>query len=51
MGSIINDGTDAEKAASAWVKAHPDMLDAWLDGVTSADGKPAMAAVKSGLGI
>ncbi len=51
MGSIINDGTDAEKAASAWVKAHPDMLDAWLDGVTSADGMPAMAAVKSGLGI
>ena len=51
MGAILNDGEDPEKAAAAWLKAHPDTLTGWLDGVTTFDGKPGLAAVKAGLGL
>lgn len=51
MGAILNDGEDPEKAAAAWLKAHPDTLTGWLDGVTTIDGKPGLAAVKAGLGL
>ena len=40
-----------DKAAAAWLKAHPDVLDAWLAGVTTKDGGDAMAAVKGALGL
>lgn len=32
-----------------WLKGHPQVLEAWLDGVTTTDGKPAMDAVKAAL--
>lgn len=51
MGAILNDGEDPEKAAAAWLKAHPDTLTGWLDGVTTFDGQPGLAAVKAGLGL
>jgi len=51
MGAILNDGTDPEEAASAWLKANPDAVTPWLDGVTTQDGGDAMAAVKSALGL
>jgi len=51
MGAILNDGTDPEEAASAWLKANPGVLDGWLDGVTTQGGGDAMAAVKSELGL
>jgi glycine betaine/proline transport system substrate-binding protein len=51
MGAILNDGTDPEEAASAWLKANPGVLDGWLDGVTTQDSGDAMAAVKSALGL
>ena len=51
MGAILNDGTDPDKAAAAWLKANPDALGPWLDGVTTMDGGDAMAAVKSALGL
>lgn len=51
MGAILNDGTDPEEAASAWLKANPDAITPWLDGVTTQDGGDARAAVKSALGI
>ncbi|GAW33317.1 glycine betaine/carnitine transport binding protein GbuC precursor [Roseovarius sp. A-2] len=51
MGAILNDGTDPEEAASAWLKANPDAVTPWLDGVTAQDGGDAMAAVKAGLGL
>ena len=51
MGAILNDGTDPEEAASAWLKANPDAITPWLDGVTTQDGGDAMAAVKSALGL
>ncbi|MFB4394780.1 MULTISPECIES: choline ABC transporter substrate-binding protein [unclassified Pseudomonas] len=32
-------------AARAWLKAHPEHVQAWLDGVTTFDGKPATPAL------
>ncbi len=49
MGAILNDGQRAEVAAEAWLQENPDVLDAWLDGVTTKDGGDAMAAVKGAL--
>ncbi|MEQ8901347.1 MAG: choline ABC transporter substrate-binding protein [Roseovarius sp.] len=49
MGAILNDGTDPEEAASAWLKTNPDAITPWLDGVTTQDGGDAMAAVKTAL--
>ncbi len=49
MGAILNDGEDAQDAASAWLKANPDAYMGWLDGVTTMDGGDAVAAVKAAL--
>jgi len=51
MGSILDDGEDPEAAATAWLKANPDALGPWLEGVTTFDGKDGLAAVKSALGV
>ncbi len=47
MGAILDDGEDAEEAAAAWIKENPEVLDTWLDGVTTVDGGDAMEAVAS----
>jgi glycine betaine/proline transport system substrate-binding protein len=47
MGAILNDGTDPNDAATAWLAANQDVLDGWLAGVTTKDGGDAMAAVKA----
>ena len=47
MGAILNDGEDPEDAATAWMKAHPDAVMAWLGGVTTQDGGDAVAAVNA----
>ncbi|MEL6267029.1 MAG: choline ABC transporter substrate-binding protein [Pseudomonadota bacterium] len=49
MGAILNDGEDPDDAAEAWLKANPDVLDAWLAGVTTTDGGDAKAAVLADL--
>ncbi len=51
MGAILNDGTDPDKAASAWLKKNAGILDGWLTGVTTIDGKDGLAAVKAHLGL
>ena len=51
MGAILNDGTDANEAAAAWLKAHPEVLAGWLAGVKTKDGDDAMAAVNAALGL
>ena len=51
MGKILFDKEDANKAAGAWLKANPAVLDKWLDGVTTLDGKPGLPAVKASLGL
>jgi glycine betaine/proline transport system substrate-binding protein len=49
MGAILNDGTDPQAAAKAWLAANPAVLTPWLDGVTTKDGGDAMAAVETAL--
>jgi glycine betaine/proline transport system substrate-binding protein len=51
MGAILNDGTDPEKAATAWLKSNPATLAPWLTGVTTKDGGDAMTAVNATLGM
>lgn len=51
MGMILDDGEDPRKAAQKWLRAHPAMLDRWLDGVRTIDGKPGLPAVKAALGL
>lgn len=51
MGDILDNGAEAKDAAKAWLKAHPDTLTPWLDGVTTRDGKDGLAAVKASLGL
>nr|WP_310011022.1 choline ABC transporter substrate-binding protein [Brucella pseudogrignonensis] len=51
MGKILDDGEEPAKAATAWLKANPAVLDKWLDGVTTFDGKEGLPAVKAELGL
>ncbi len=51
MGAILNDGEDPEDAASAWLAANADILEGWLNGVTTRDGGDGLAAVRSSLGL
>jgi glycine betaine/proline transport system substrate-binding protein len=47
MGKILFDKEEAPAAAEEWLKAHPDAWMAWLDGVTTIDGKLGLDAVKA----
>jgi glycine betaine/proline transport system substrate-binding protein len=51
MGLILGGESDGTKAAEKWLKGHPQVLDAWLQGVNTIDGKPGLAAVKASLGL
>ncbi|WP_108261826.1 choline ABC transporter substrate-binding protein [Mangrovicoccus ximenensis] len=51
MAAILDDGTDPEEAAEAWLKANPAIIAGWLDGVTTLDGGDATAAVNAKLGL
>lgn len=46
MGSILDDGMKPAAAARAWLKTHPEVLNNWLDGVTTLDGKASLPAVR-----
>ena len=51
MGAILDGGEDPQDAARAWIAAHPDVLDGWLDGVTTLGGEPALPAAREALGL
>ena len=51
MGAILNDSAEPKAAATAWLKANPEAMTPWLEGVTTFDGGDATAAVKSALGL
>ncbi|MDN2567815.1 choline ABC transporter substrate-binding protein [Aquibium sp. A9E412] len=51
MASILDDGMQPEAAARAWLKDNPQAVEPWLEGVTTADGGDAMAAVTEDLGL
>jgi glycine betaine/proline transport system substrate-binding protein len=51
MGRILNDGDDAQDAATEWLKSNDSAIAPWLAGVTTVDGRPGLEAVKSELGL
>ncbi|WP_460273596.1 choline ABC transporter substrate-binding protein [Celeribacter sp. ULVN23_4] len=51
MGTILNDGEDADDAVSAYVKANPDVLTSWLEGVTTTSGEEGLPVVKAAFGL
>jgi glycine betaine/proline transport system substrate-binding protein len=51
MAAIVDDKQEPDAAATAYLKAHPDLIGPWLAGVTTQDGKPAQPAVQAALGL
>ena len=51
MSDILDKGMQPDAAVRAWMKQNPAVVESWLDGVTTLDGKPGLPAVKSGLGM
>ncbi len=49
MDAILK-GTDANTAATDWLKKNPDAVTPWIAGVTTFDGGDAAAAIKTALG-
>ncbi|MFT7114885.1 MAG: glycine betaine/proline transport system substrate-binding protein [Rhodoferax sp.] len=49
MDAVLNDNQRPDVAAQAWLKANPQVLDAWLNNVVSRDGQPALAVVRAQL--
>jgi len=45
MGAILDRHQTPPLAAAAWLKAHPQVVASWLRGVSTFDGRPALAAV------
>jgi glycine betaine/proline transport system substrate-binding protein len=50
MDPVLKSGADPKEVAGEWLKAHPDAVKPWLEGVTTFDGGDAMAAVTTALG-
>ena len=51
MGSILDDGMEAEDAAKKWLKANPDAWEVWVADVTTYEGGNGKEAVKKHLGM
>lgn len=49
MGKVLDDKQKPDAAARAWLKQNPQVLDTWLAGVTTVDGKPGLEAAKAKL--
>ena len=51
MDKLMNEGMDPKDAGKAMLASNPALLDTWLAGVTTLDGKPGLEAVKAALGL
>ena len=49
MDAVLNDNQKPDAAAKTWLKANPEALASWLDGVTTFDGQPGLNAVQTAL--
>ncbi|MFI8982943.1 choline ABC transporter substrate-binding protein [Ectopseudomonas khazarica] len=49
MDEVLNRKVASATAISTWIKANPQVLERWLDGVTTRDGADGLAAVKARL--
>lgn len=51
MGYILEDGMSPTDAARTLIAAHPEILEPWLNGVSTVEGTPALMAVTADLGL
>jgi glycine betaine/proline transport system substrate-binding protein len=51
MAAILAQDRGPEEAAAEWLRENPEVLDDWLDGVTTFEGEPGLPAVKEALGV
>ena len=51
MASILDDGKEPQEAAMAWLKKNPQVMEIWLAGVTTFDGKEGLSSVRGHLGL
>jgi len=51
MASILDDGKEPQEAAMAWLKKNPQVMESWLAGVTTFDGKEGLSSVRGHLGL
>lgn len=51
MSAILDDGKKPDIAAKEWLQTNPDILNTWLNGVTTTSGNNGLSAVKSHLGL
>jgi glycine betaine/proline transport system substrate-binding protein len=49
MAPVLKDGADPKATALAWLKANPDAVKPWLEGVKTFDGNDGLAAVQAAL--
>lgn len=49
MAKILDEGKTPEEAAVEFLKANPDLLEPWLDSVTTRLGEPGLEVVKASL--
>ncbi|MDH0292177.1 choline ABC transporter substrate-binding protein [Pseudomonas sp. GD04087] len=49
MAEVLEKNVKTSDAVKAWIKAHPQSLDTWLEGVKARDGGDALAVVKARL--
>ncbi|WP_116083362.1 choline ABC transporter substrate-binding protein [Tropicimonas sp. IMCC34011] len=51
MGRILDEGSDPDEAVQAWLQENPAVIEPWLEGVTTVDGEPGLAAAQTALGL
>lgn len=49
MGLILDEKLEPNDAARRWLQQHPEVLEPWLDGVTTMAGAPALPAARGAL--
>jgi glycine betaine/proline transport system substrate-binding protein len=51
MDLILEKGLDPKAAAKIWISSHPNVVNAWLAGVKTADGQDALLGSKENLSL
>jgi glycine betaine/proline transport system substrate-binding protein len=51
MAAILDRHEPADVAAAEWLKANPGVMNTWLDGVLTFDGRPALTALSHSAGL
>jgi len=49
MSAIMDEGVEPREAARTYLNDNPEILDAWLEGVTTREGEEALPVVKAAL--